>query len=174
MFVVVCCNLDICQLWIAFWGHSWSKASLKGVTWLWLSKVILSVTNTLQGVLSFLIIKQDLKMLVNCFKKSLSESIQSFHPLRCCDWGLSRQSSSLQRFLQGLLALQRVSMSASPAWVMDYVKPIKQCSTCMLLWIGGICGEEVILIGGRGGASVYVWVRAGLMPVWLGQGAAEF
>lgn len=44
---------------------------------MWLSRVIVSVRNTLQGVRTFLIIKQDLEMLVNCFKKSLSESIQS-------------------------------------------------------------------------------------------------
>lgn len=53
MFVVVCCNLHICHFWIAFWGCPWSKTSLKGATCVWLSKVILPVTNTWPGCAEF-------------------------------------------------------------------------------------------------------------------------
>lgn len=48
---------------------------------MWLSEGILCVVNTLQGVLSFMVIKQDLKMLEKAFNKSLLESMGSSLPL---------------------------------------------------------------------------------------------
>lgn len=84
--------------------------------------VILSVTNTLQGVLSFLIIKQDLKVLVNCFKKSLSESIQS---------SSSRWAAGKSRAFQAVFLSTDISLGflGSGTW----------CCVCFPSLSNGLC-----------------------------------